>query len=289
MKICLCHESATRNSFSLLRCIGVVLLAAVLTGCPATNTGPTITMRGSNTVGEELAPALIDVYKKDHPNLVFDTEFKATPYGIGTLMAGRCDIAAASRTLTTNEERMAKERNIDFNDYVIGSYSVGIVVNVSNSVSDLTKDQVRDIFTGAIKNWKDVGGADAPIHLYVRDPISGTHIGFQELAMEKKPYADGIKTYTNYNGIVQAVAADPNGIGYSSIYGTKKASVKTLNIGGVAPTAASVNQGQYPYTRPLRLYTDKAKETPEVHEFIQFIVSPKGQQVLTDMGYVPHP
>jgi phosphate transport system substrate-binding protein len=172
---------------------------------------------------------------------------------------------------------------------VIGSYSVAIVVNPGSPVGDLTKDQIRDIFTGAVQNWKDVGGPDASIHLYVRDPVSGTHIGFQELAMEKKPYGPGIKTFMNYEGIVQAVASDPAGIGYSSINGTKKANVKTLSIGGVALTAASVNRSQYPYARPLRLYTDKAKETPETHEFVQFIVSSKGQQILTDLGYVPHP
>jgi phosphate transport system substrate-binding protein len=289
MKAPLCYETSQRKKISLLRSISVILLGAFLAGCNASKTETTITMRGSNTIGEELAPRLIEEYKKDHPNLVFDTEFKATPYGIGALMAGRCDIAAASRTVTTNEQRMARDRNIEFNDYLIGSYSVAIVVNPGSPLGDLTKDQVRDIFTGAIQNWKDVGGPDAPIHLYVRDPISGTHIGFQELAMEKKPYGPGIKTFTNYEGIVQAVASDPAGIGYSSINGTKKANVKTLSIGGVAPTAASVNRGQYTYARPLRLYTDKVKETPETHEFVQFIVSSKGQQILTDMGYVPRP
>jgi phosphate transport system substrate-binding protein len=289
MKTPVSHETSCRNRISFLSSISVILLGAVLAGCNASKTEPTITMRGSNTIGEELAPRLIEEYKKDHPTLVFDTEFKATPYGVGALMAGRCDIAAASRTLTTNEQKMASTRDIQFNDYVIGSYSVAIVVNPGSPVGDLSKDQVRDIFTGVIQNWKDVGGSDALIHLYVRDPISGTHIGFQELAMEKKPYGDGIKTFTNYEGIVQAVAGDPAGIGYSSINGTKKANVKTLSIGGVAPTPALVNEGQYPYARPLRLYTDKAKETPETHEFVQFIVSSKGQQILTDMGYVPHP
>ena len=121
---------------------------------------------------------------------------------------------------------------------------------------------MRDLFTGAVQNWKEVGGPDAPVHLYIRHPISGTYLGFRELAMENKPYALNLKTFTNYTDIVQAVAQDANGIGYSTIALASNAGVKPVSIGGVAPTVESVNKGQYPYARVLRLYTDKANETP---------------------------
>src|SRR5208283_1575082 len=110
---------------------------------------------------------------------------------------------------------MARNRNVEYIDHVIGAYSVAVVVNAANPVGNLTRGQVRDIFTGAIRNWKDVGGPDAPIHLYIRDPISGTYIGFKELAMENKPYASERNLFTNYAAIVTAVARDANGIGYS--------------------------------------------------------------------------
>src|SRR5438046_2938155 len=89
---------------------------------------------------------------------------------IGALMADQCDIAAASRLPSKDEQALAQLRNVELNDNVIGSYCVAVVVNGSNPVGNLTKDQVRDIFTGAIVNWKEVGGPDAPIHLCVRDP-----------------------------------------------------------------------------------------------------------------------
>ena len=94
---------------------------------------------------------------------------------------------------------------------------VAVVVNAANPVANLTRDQVRDLFTGTVQNWKDVGGPDAPVHLYIRHPISGTYLGFRELAMENKPYALEVKTYTNYTEIVQAVAQDPDGLGYATM------------------------------------------------------------------------
>ena len=277
------------KSFSLL------LLGVLIAGCSPSGTDQSekvdrsgaIILSGSNTIGEELAPRLIAEYKKDHPSAAFQTEFKGTGYGVGALLSGLSDIAGGSRVLTTNELELAHLRNIECNDYVIGSYSVAVVVNAGNSVGNLTRDQVRDIFTGVIQNWKDVGGPDAPIHLYIRDPISGTHLGFRELAMENKPYGVGLKPFTSYAAIVEAVANDTGGIGYCSIELLTKPGVKAVSIGGVTPTAAAINQGQYPYARVLHLFTNKAKEPAGAHDFIQFVQSSSGQQILNQMGFVP--
>ncbi len=274
----------------LLRSIGLILLGFAIASCSEeskTGSEQTIVIRGSNTFGEELAPRLIAEYKKAHPSTEFDLEFKATSYGIGALLVGKCDIAAASRVLSTNEFAMGKANNVDFNEYPIGSYNVSVIVNSGNPVANLTKDQVRDIFTGVVQNWKDVGGPDAPIHLYIRNPISGTYLGFRELAMENKPYALGVKSFLNYAGIVQAVGQDANGVGYSSINLASQSGIKAVSIGGVAPTLETMKQGQYPYVRVLRLYTDKAKESALTHDFIQFVESAPGQQILTETGFVP--
>jgi phosphate transport system substrate-binding protein len=271
-----------------LRCIGFIFLAALVISCsPQPNEA--IVIRGSNTIGEELAPRLIAEFKKDHPRVAFDTEFKGTSYGLGALMVERCDIAAASRNITTNELALAADRSIAFNDYVIGDYCVAVIINAANPVTNLTKDQVRDVFSGTIKNWKDLGGPDAAIHLYIRDPISGTYLGFQEVAMEKQPYSLGVKAFTNHTAIIQAVAQDSYGIGYSSINLAKKGGVKTVSIAGVSPTVETVNKGQYPYARVLRFYTEKSKETSAAKGFIDFVQSPRGQAILEEMGFVRRP
>ena len=254
---------------------------------PDTAPSGKIIIRGSNTIGEELAPRLISEYKKEHPAAGFDLETKGTSYGMGALMGGFCDMAGASRLPLKEELEVAQFRNVELNDYTIGAYSVVVVVNAANPVGNLTREQVRDIFTGVIQNWKAVGGPDAPIHLYIRDPISGTYIGFKELAMENKPYASGQNLFTNYAAIVAAVARDANGIGYSGFNLAPHSGAKAVSIEGIEPTATAVNQGKYPYARVLHLYTNKAKERPVALDFIQFIRSPRGQDVLTQMGYVP--
>jgi phosphate transport system substrate-binding protein len=161
------------------------------------------------------------------------------------------------------------------------------VVQAGSPVGDLKREQVRDLFTGAVKNWKEVGGPDAPVHLFIRHPVSGTYLGFRELAMEDKPYALGAKTCTNYADIVQAVAKDPNGIGYVSLQVATQPGVRAVTIGGVPATVTSVRQNKYPYARTLWLYTNKAAEASAAREFLDFVQSSRGQQVLDQMGFVP--
>lgn len=286
MKANLRNQWGNLKAMILMTAIGVPLFGVLIAGCSG-GKADKIIIRGSNTVGEELAPRLIAEYQKERRDVAFDLEFKGSTYGFGALMVGRCDIAAASREVNTNELDMAQSRGVAFNEYVIGTYSVAVVVNAANPVVNLTAEQVRDIFTGTIQNWKDVGGTDAPIHLHIRDPISGTYLGFQELAMEKKPYALGVKTHTNYVEIVHAVARDPNSLGYSSVELATSSSVKPVSIGGVAPTPDAVNKGQYLYARVLRLYTDKARESSAALDFVQLVQSPSGQKILGEMGFVP--
>jgi phosphate transport system substrate-binding protein len=273
-----------------MKTFSLLLLTVILAGCTPTKTEVSpIVIRGSNTFGEELAPALITEYKKTHPGAAFDTEFKGTTFGMGALLAERCDLAAASRPASSNETTMGQERGVELNDHTIGAYSVAVIVNTGNAIADLSLEQVRDIFTGVITNWKDVGGPDAAIQLYIRDPISGTYLGFRELAMENKPYSTNVKTANSYAEIARGVAQDPNAIGYTSVELPKGISVKPVTIGGVGPSVTAVKQDKYPYARTLRLYTNKAKESADAREFTAFIQSAKGQQILEQMGFVPRP
>jgi len=273
---------------NLLNGVTLILLGALIGGCSGGKPEKLVIL-GSNTVGEELAPRLAAEFKKEHPTTAFEMEFKGTTYGFGALIVGRCDIAAASRDATTNEIELARAQGVELADHAIASYSVAVVVNAANAVPNLSREQVRDLFTGAIQNWKDVGGTDAAVHLCIRHPISGTYLGFRELAMENKPYGLNVTTFTNYTGIVQAVAQDANAIGYSSFDLASKTGVKPVSIGGIAPTAEAVNKGQYPYERVLRLYTDKGNETSTARSFVQFVQSGRGQEIVKQMGFTPRP
>ena len=276
-----------------------LLLGLVLTGCseknqtpsPAASAAPArdkIAIKGSNTVGEELTPRLIEEFKKDHPTAKFELESKGTGSGFSGLVAGTCDIAAASRPIIQGEQELAQSRGVQMNDHAIGTYSVAVVVNSANPIANLTAEQVRNLFTGKAQNWKDVGGPDAPVHLFIRDPVSGTYLGFQELAMDKQPYAESATKLKTYAEIAEAVGKDANAVGYTSFQLANKSGSKPVSIGGVAPAAGSVNDNKYPYMRVLHLYTNKASEPPTAAEFVQYVMSAKGQAILDEMGFVPH-
>jgi phosphate transport system substrate-binding protein len=262
---------------------------AVFLGVLAAVAQDKIIIRGSNTIGEELAPRLIADYKKTHPDAAFDLEFKGSSYGIGALMGGYCDIAGSSKAIAKEQAEIAQIRGVQFKEYLLGAYTVSILVNAANPVSNLTSNQVQALFTGQIQNWKDVGGPDAPVHLCVRDPVSGTYLGFKEIAMGYQDYDQHVQLFTNYLGIADAVARDPNGIGYAGLDLTQHAGTKAVPVNGVAPSAAAVNGHKYPYARALRFYTDAAKESAKARGFIDFVLSPGGQRVLTQMGYAPKP
>lgn len=274
---------------------GLALTGLALAGCPAGNQSQPpapgaagkVVIKGSNTIGEEIAPRLAREFKKEHATAVIEIESKGTAYGFGNLLSGGCDIAAASRLPNETEMGLAKDRGIELSEQTVGFYSVAVVLNAANPVSDLTKEQVRDIFTGVIKNWKDVGGPDAGIHLYVRDPVSGTHLGFLELAMEGKPYGTGFKAVTSYADMMKAVAADAHGVGYSDIQLAGNPGIKAASIGGVAPTVELVNNGKYPYRRGLHLYTRKGGESAETKAFLDFIQSKRGLEIRNELGVVP--
>lgn len=274
--------------------IFVLGLLCGLTGCPAPQkpeesaASPTkkLILRGSNTIGEKLAPRLMAAYTNTHPDVYFDGEFKGTGYGLGALSTANCDIAAASRNVSSNELDLLKEGGVELNEYVIGFYAVAVVVNGENPVSKLGKDQIRDIFAGEVRNWKDVGGADQPIHLYIRNPVSGTYLGFQELAMNNQSYGHPQKALTSYAGILQSVAEDPAGIGYSSIPVDPISGVKPASIEGIEPTEANVREGKYPYARVLRLITSKAQESSEAKKFIDFALSAQGREIISKDGFV---
>jgi len=251
--------------------------------------GPRLVLRGSNTIGEELGPRLITEYKREHPEAVFDLEFKGTSYGIGNLMGGFCDIACASKAVVPAQQAIARERGVEFKDYVLGSYAVAVIVNAANPVSNLTSNQVLALFTGSATNWNQAGGPDRPVHLLIRDPISGTHIGFKELAMANREYDSGARPLTNYQAIIEAVANDQNAVGYCGLDMVKRTDVKVASIDGVVPSIPSINQQKYAYARVLRFYTDAGKERPEAKRFIDFALSSRGQEILSQMGYATHP
>jgi phosphate transport system substrate-binding protein len=271
-----------------LKTVSALWLATLL-GLSIAAAEDKIKIRGSNTIGEELAPRLVSEYKKSHNGVTFDTEFKGSVYGIGSLMGGYCDIAGSSKPVMKEQEEVALIHGVKFKEFILGSYTVCILVNSNNAISNLTSNQIQGLFTGQVQNWKEVGGPDAPVQVLVRDPVSGTHFGFKEIALANQEYASRAQFFTNYLGIADAVAKDPFTLGYAGLNLAQHPGTKALSVDGVAPNAANVNTKKYPYVRSLRFYTDAAKETAATKDFISFVLAPSGQEILTQLGYAPKP
>jgi phosphate transport system substrate-binding protein len=160
-------------------------------------------------------------------------------------------------------------------------------------VNELTLAQVKAIYTGKFTNWKEVGGADAPVVLYSRENNSGTYVYFKEHVLENEDFAPAAQTLAGTAAVVNAVAKDPNAIGYGGIaYGVD---IKPINIKkeetapAISPTQENVVSGAYPISRYLYFYTAGKPTNPVAEDFIRWVVSAAGQAVVKEVEYYPLP
>jgi phosphate transport system substrate-binding protein len=166
---------------------------------------------------------------------------------------------------------------------------VALYVNEANGVSQLTVEQLKGIYTGDVTNWKQVGGADAPIVLYSRENSSGTYVFFKEHVLKGDDFAAAAQTLPGTAAVVNAVAREKKGIGYGGAAyakGVKELKVVGPDGQGWLPSAENVKSGKYPLSRPLFMYT-RGKASGEVKDFIDFCLSAEGQAVVTQVGYFP--
>jgi len=163
---------------------------------------------------------------------------------------------------------------------------VAIAVNPQNKVSALSKEQIKDIFSGRITNWKSVGGTDSPISLYGREDGSGTRETFENKTMDKGSVADSANVISSNGAMKTAIAQDPNAIGYVGI-GHLDDSIKGITFEGVSPTQENAANGSYAVTRLLYMNT-KGEPTGLTKAFVDYIFSPVGQECVSKAGYIPY-
>ncbi|NPA25846.1 MAG: phosphate ABC transporter substrate-binding protein [Deltaproteobacteria bacterium] len=256
------------KSKSLSALIGI---AALLCLCITPAQAKTLKYIGSSTVGKFMHEAA-KVYK------AVDFSINTKPEsggGENATAAGKCDIGGVAREV--KPKILAK----GVKKFLIGKDAIGVWVNVDNPVSSLDKKQLKEIFTGKITNWKEVGGPDMPINVYIVNKQSATRKVFQKTILEGAPYAGKrLKTVRPDSAILDKVAADKAGIGQLSFaFGSghpAAAKVKKINIG---QQAATVNNPNYPITRPLYLIT-KGDPKGEVKAFIDWAQSDAGQKIV---------
>lgn len=246
-----------------------------------------VSIKGSNTFGEDLGPALIEGFKASKPGAEVELVSESSGIGIAALLAGQCDIASSSRPLNEDELRIMKSRSLKIENHVVGYYGIAVVVAANHPVKALTDRQVEKVFTGEITNWKDVGGPDQSINVYIPDTASGTYLGFQELAMSRKPYREDATQKPNYHELGKAVAADPAGIGYASLNIMRDLGLHGILINGIHPSSIAVIEGLYPYARMVRLFTIRGQTSRDARAFIRYVQSKEGQEIAEKTGFVP--
>ncbi len=248
-----------------------------------------ITVKGSDTM-VILAQKWAEVYMKSNPSTSVQVTGGGSGVGISALINGATDICNASRKMKNSEKDKLKQRyNTLGVEIPCARDGITIYLSASNAVKELSIKQLSEIFKGNIKNWKEVGGADASIKLYGRENSSGTYVFFQENVV-KGDYASSCQTLPGTAAVVNAVKKDPNGIGYGgaayaegiSICKVKKDDKSTA----YAATAETIAKGQYPISRYLYMYT-RNRPTGAMKQYIDWILSPDGQKLVVDMGYFP--
>jgi phosphate transport system substrate-binding protein len=248
-----------------------------------------LTVKGSDTM-VILTQRLAEEYMKAHPGEVVQVNGGGSGTGIAALINGSADLAMASRPMKDEEkQQVAKSRGSEPVEHPIALDALGVFVNGSNRVQALTIAQLRDVFQGKVKNWKEIGGADAPIILYGRESSSGTYDYFREHVLEKGDFAPAVQTLQGTAAIINAVGKDANGIGYGGIAYAKD--VRPLAIDGgngtpVAPSEQAVADGTYPLSRKLFFYFPQTSPD-RVTKFAQWSLTPEAQALVTKVGYFP--
>jgi phosphate transport system substrate-binding protein len=248
-----------------------------------------VTVKGSDTM-VIMSQKWAEVYMQKNPGTTIQVTGGGSGVGIAALINGSTDIANSSRPMKAAELDKLKQRyNTLGIEIPCAKDGITVYLNKANPVSELTVRQIGDIFAGKITNWKQVGGPDAGIKLYGRESSSGTFVYFKDNVV-KGDYAPSCQTLPGTAAIVNAVKKDKYSVGYGGAAyaeGVKDCKVKKDDKSpAYAPTAETIKNRTYPISRYLYMYL-KSRPTGETKKFIDWILSPEGQNLIASVGYFP--
>jgi phosphate transport system substrate-binding protein len=260
------------SGFFLLFCF----LAGTLVGCGSKGAHQAICVAGSTSV-QPFAEKLAEDFMRQHPQIRIDVQGGGSSAGIFAAQQGAADLGASSRELTAQEK--------DLTEIPIAYDGIAIIVNKQNSLDNLTLNQIRQIFQGEITDWSQFNLKPHPIDIITREEGSGTRNAFEELVMGKHAEITPIALVQDSNGSVREIVADdPYAIGYISM-GLVDQRVKPVSVDGVAPTRKNVKSRAYKLVRRFLLVT-RALKSGSCQDFVNFILSAKGQSMLESEGLV---
>ena len=264
--------------------MGTMLIGSLAVGCgssdgSASQDSNKVTVSGSTSVGP-VVEVLGEDFSAKNEGISVEVQQIGSSAGIKNAIEGTSQIGMASRDLKDEEKASGlKETQIAID-------GIAVITNKNNEVKDLTLEQVKDIYTGKITNWKEVGGKDAPIVVVSREDGSGTRDGFQEnVGFESEELTKDAQISDGSGNIKSIVEGNENSIGYIS-FGYVDDKVNALTIDGVELTVENVKDNKYPIARPFLLVNKEDKISEEGTKFIEFILSEEGQKIVEDKGFI---
>ena len=238
-----------------------------------------IQLAGSTSM-EKMCGALMEAFMEEYPNITVTTEYTGSGAGIESVTSGAVDIGNSSRALSDKEKSAGIEEN------VVAIDGIAMITDKNNKVTNVTKQQLTDIYTGKITNWKDLGGSDEAIVVIGREAASGTRGAFEELldVKNKCAYAQELDST---GAVLAKVAATPGAIGYVSLDVVDK-TVTALQLDGVDATEANIKAGKYTLSRPFVMATKGAvsSQSELVQAWFDFVKSEAGQKVIKGVGLI---
>lgn len=274
------------------------LLLVFWSGCSrkSESARTTVQIKGSDTM-VNISQAWAEDFMKKHPGTSIAVTGGGSGNGITSLISSTCDIAEVSREMKESEIALARQKGVEPKKIVVALDGLAVVVHPSNPLSQLTISQLADIYTGRVTNWKQVGGHDAKIVLLSREVNSGTHVYFKEHVLRhgnadaKEEFSPQALLLPSSQAIVDEASQNTDAIGYFGMgYITKNLKVLKVAIDDkspfYAPSIALIQNNTYPISRPLIMYT-KGEPVGLTKTFVDYVLSPEGQQVVRRLDFVP--
>ena len=240
----------------------------------------TITMNGSTSM-EKLSNSLNEVFQSKYPKVLSTVQFTGSSSGIESVGNKTVDIGNSSRALKEEEKEKGVVENI------VAIDGIAVIVDPENTVTDISKEQLINIYNGTITNWSELGGADQGIVVIGREAGSGTRGAFEEI-LNLKDKANYVQEIDSTGAVVGKVSSIPGAIGYVSL-DVINDSVKAVNIDGVEPNVENIKSNAYPLSRPFVMATNGeiSEQSPQVQEFFNFIYSEEGKYIIEKVGLIP--
>lgn len=284
------------RKFLLLSLLFVLWLSACSSAPTASAAAAYIENKGSDTI-VNLALAWAETYQGEFPDVRISVTGGGSGTGIAALVNGTVDIANASRQIKQEEIAEAQSKGIQPVEHIIARDAIAVIVNPANPVSQLTLQQISDIYSGKIVNWREVGGENRPIVRLSRETNSGTHVYFLETVLRlgdknnKTFFSANTLLLPSSEGIINEVRDNPNAIGYDGL-GYVPKDLKMIAIARAAgqpyvlPSVETVNDKSYAVARDLYMYT-AGEPTGPIQDYLAWILSPEAQKIVQKLGFVP--